>query len=237
MEWAVELAMETSRVKSVVRNQAEAKLNQLEHDEPAETTTTSCNRYSRSYEESQAGAGAGMNKISWSANCWMTSAVTSSFSRSYSDQQEDSADEKRCARYGMSCDDINLDVITISSWLSADEAKRKRRCDVTQESAGSLHSDARGSDVVEEIISRKLQCIQQMLFGDSKTIRKQQQHPVESLFESAVAIYSVVSYSVQSQEIQAQRIDEVARRTSRSDGSAAKQLTTYEEISKLDVNC
>ncbi|KZV30514.1 hypothetical protein F511_26842 [Dorcoceras hygrometricum] len=34
---AVELAMETSRVKSVVRNQAEAKLNQLEHDEPAET--------------------------------------------------------------------------------------------------------------------------------------------------------------------------------------------------------
>ncbi|KZV43426.1 hypothetical protein F511_30380 [Dorcoceras hygrometricum] len=27
---------------------------------------------------------------------------------------EDSADEKRCARYGMSCDDISLDVITIS---------------------------------------------------------------------------------------------------------------------------
>ncbi|KZV25893.1 hypothetical protein F511_30732 [Dorcoceras hygrometricum] len=37
MEWAAGLAMETSRVKSVVRNQAEAKLNQLEHDEPAET--------------------------------------------------------------------------------------------------------------------------------------------------------------------------------------------------------
>ncbi|KZV18392.1 nudix hydrolase 9 [Dorcoceras hygrometricum] len=29
--------METSRVRSVVRNQVEAKLNQLEHDEPAET--------------------------------------------------------------------------------------------------------------------------------------------------------------------------------------------------------
>ncbi|KZV15500.1 cysteine protease [Dorcoceras hygrometricum] len=39
---------------------------------------------------------------------------------SYSDQQEESADEKRCARYGMSCDDISLDVITISRWLSAD---------------------------------------------------------------------------------------------------------------------
>ncbi|KZV28168.1 ruvB-like protein 1 [Dorcoceras hygrometricum] len=42
MESAVELAMETSRVDLVVRNQAEAKLNQLEHVEPAETTTTSC---------------------------------------------------------------------------------------------------------------------------------------------------------------------------------------------------
>ncbi|KZV51128.1 hypothetical protein F511_43744 [Dorcoceras hygrometricum] len=37
IESAVELAMETSRVKSVIRNQAEAELNQLEHDEPAET--------------------------------------------------------------------------------------------------------------------------------------------------------------------------------------------------------
>ncbi|KZV44293.1 hypothetical protein F511_42471 [Dorcoceras hygrometricum] len=48
--------------------------------------------------------------------------------------------------------------------------------------------------------------------------------------ESAVA-----SYSVQSQEIQAQRIKEEAKRSSRSDKSAAKQLTTY--LSKLDVNC
>ncbi|KZV54051.1 hypothetical protein F511_38625 [Dorcoceras hygrometricum] len=37
MEWAAGLAMETSKVESAVRNQAEAKLNQLEHDEPAET--------------------------------------------------------------------------------------------------------------------------------------------------------------------------------------------------------
>ncbi|KZV58092.1 transcription factor DIVARICATA-like [Dorcoceras hygrometricum] len=32
---------------------------------------------------------------------------------------------RRGARYGMSCDDISLDVITISRWLSADEAKRE----------------------------------------------------------------------------------------------------------------
>ncbi|KZV19215.1 hypothetical protein F511_09956 [Dorcoceras hygrometricum] len=37
MESADEFAMETSRVDSDVRNQAMAKLNQLEHDEPAET--------------------------------------------------------------------------------------------------------------------------------------------------------------------------------------------------------
>ncbi|KZV26239.1 hypothetical protein F511_42918 [Dorcoceras hygrometricum] len=48
---------------------------------------------------------------------------------------------------------------------------------------------------------------------------------------------SVASYSVQSQEIQAQRIEEVAKRSSRGDKSAAKQLTTYEELSKLNVNC
>ncbi|KZV28500.1 hypothetical protein F511_15580 [Dorcoceras hygrometricum] len=37
---------------------------------------------------------------------------------------------RRCARYGISCDDISLDVITISRKRSADEEKRKRRCDV-----------------------------------------------------------------------------------------------------------
>ncbi|KZV25351.1 hypothetical protein F511_22845 [Dorcoceras hygrometricum] len=44
MESAVELAMETSKVESAVRNQARAKLNQLKHDEPTETMTTSCKR-------------------------------------------------------------------------------------------------------------------------------------------------------------------------------------------------
>ncbi|KZV32640.1 hypothetical protein F511_14764 [Dorcoceras hygrometricum] len=67
--------------------------------------------------------------------------------------------------------------------------------------------------------------------------RKQQQHPVESLFESADAIYSVASYSVQSQEIQAQRIEEVAKCSSRGDKSAAKQLTIYESwMSTAELN-
>ncbi|KZV37955.1 trehalose-6-phosphate phosphatase family protein [Dorcoceras hygrometricum] len=60
MESAAGLAMETSKVESAVRNQAEAKLNQLEHNKPAETMTTSCNKEKR--------------------KSWMTSAVTSSIS-------------------------------------------------------------------------------------------------------------------------------------------------------------
>ncbi|KZV07095.1 hypothetical protein F511_45425 [Dorcoceras hygrometricum] len=45
IESAVGLAMETSKVESAVRNQAKAKLNQLEHGEPAGTMSTSCKRY------------------------------------------------------------------------------------------------------------------------------------------------------------------------------------------------
>ncbi|KZT75479.1 hypothetical protein F511_47496 [Dorcoceras hygrometricum] len=78
----------------------------------------------------------------------MTSAVTSSSAASYSIQQEDSADEKRCARYGMSCDDISLDVITISSWLSADEEKRKRRSDVVLRFSRWISAD----DVIGDVI-------------------------------------------------------------------------------------
>ncbi|KZV21099.1 heavy metal cation transport atpase [Dorcoceras hygrometricum] len=33
---------------------------------------------------------------------------------------------RRGAKFGLSCDDISLDVITISRWISADEAKRKK---------------------------------------------------------------------------------------------------------------
>ncbi|KZV26301.1 hypothetical protein F511_40641 [Dorcoceras hygrometricum] len=56
----------------------------------------------------------------------MTSAVTSSSSRSYSVQQIEYQQMRRGAKYEMSCDDISFDVITISRWISADEAKRKK---------------------------------------------------------------------------------------------------------------
>ncbi|KZV50960.1 hypothetical protein F511_19881 [Dorcoceras hygrometricum] len=69
------------------------------------------------------------------------------------------------------------------------------------------------------------------------TRRKQQQHPVESLFEPAVAIYPVASFSVIVYPVDLSTKISAEDEFSRSDKSAAKQLTIYEELSKLDVNC
>ncbi|KZV28624.1 nonribosomal peptide synthetase 3-like [Dorcoceras hygrometricum] len=52
-------------------------------------------------------------------------------------------------------------------------------------------------------------------------------------------IRAVASYSVQSQDFQAQRNEEVAKRSSRNDKAAAKQLTIYERwmpIAELNSN-
>ncbi|KZV41539.1 heat shock protein binding protein [Dorcoceras hygrometricum] len=116
-------------------------------------------------------------------------------------------------RAGDSADEIVLMMSSVTSSYSADGLRKQ-----SQESAGSLHPDARRSDVVEEISSRKLQCNQQMLFGDSdsKTIRELQ-YPVARNPDA--------------------RIEEGAKRSSRSDKSAAKQLTIYESwMSTAELN-
>ncbi|KZV47492.1 hypothetical protein F511_33283 [Dorcoceras hygrometricum] len=119
MESAAGLAMETSKVESAVRNQAEAKLNQLEHIAIQEAKK----RIAR-----------------WSWN--------------EEDQHEAIVNQqlRRCARYGISCDDISLDVITISNSLYIQTQER--------------------SDVVEKEIQSQATVHQQILFGDSdsKTI-------------------------------------------------------------------
>ncbi|KZV34257.1 hypothetical protein F511_21742 [Dorcoceras hygrometricum] len=152
---------------------------------------------------------------------------------SYSDQQEDSADEKRCARYDMSCDDISLDVITISSWLSADEAKRERRSDVVLRFSRWISAD----DVISDRFALALK-IQQILFAMRKFSRDfSQEKPAGSNSMQSRAIIYQLLLRIQSQEFQAQRIEEVEKRSSRCVESAAKQLTTYEELSKMNVNC
>ncbi|KZV28789.1 hypothetical protein F511_22144 [Dorcoceras hygrometricum] len=95
-ESAVELAMETSRVDSVVCNQAMAKSPFKKLDEERDDEDQLELELER---RSSAGATVISRKI----------------------QQM-----RRGAKFGMSCDDISLDVIIISRWISADDAKRKR---------------------------------------------------------------------------------------------------------------
>ncbi|KZT76478.1 hypothetical protein F511_46498 [Dorcoceras hygrometricum] len=81
--------------------------------------------------------------------------------------------------------------------------------------------------------------IQQMLFAMRKFSRDfSQEKPAGSnSIQSRSIIYQLL-LRIQSQEIQAQRIEESAEAfSSRRKEQAAKQLTTYEEISKMDVNC
>ncbi|KZV51638.1 hypothetical protein F511_25011 [Dorcoceras hygrometricum] len=175
-----------------------------------------------------------------------------------------------------SADGLALMTSSVTSSYSADGLRYQ-----SQESAGSLHPDARGSDVVKEISSRKLlftsrcyleiaiakRCrlhklirqrfaltlkIQQEYFaliisavasyrGTScnAKISRRKQHSIQSksLYESAVANQLVASFASSRHRFPDARKEEVAKRSSRSDKPAAKQLTIYEELSKLDVNC
>ncbi|KZV40567.1 Flavin monooxygenase-like domain containing protein [Dorcoceras hygrometricum] len=132
MESAAGLAMETSKAESAVRNQAEAKLKQLEHTV-------------------------------------MTSAVMSSQSAVGNQQMKKAAG-------ALSVDDISSDVIiqqeatVISRKLSADEKRSER-----DEATSWFESRIRKRN-------QQVACT---------TRRKQQQHPVVSYNESAVAIYPV----------------------------------------------
>ncbi|KZV34369.1 hypothetical protein F511_19318 [Dorcoceras hygrometricum] len=104
----------------------------------------------------------------------MTSAVTSSFSRNYSDQQMKIQQMRRGARFGMSCDDISLDVITISRRSEAQKLKRRRvenqqLKQSTREEATSYGDSADGLMLMTSSMTSssrknqqqtKLQCIQ-----------------------------------------------------------------------------
>ncbi|KZV40760.1 hypothetical protein F511_30323 [Dorcoceras hygrometricum] len=101
-------------------------------------------RYSRSKEESQAGAGT-MKK---SAGALSVDDISS--------------DVIRELQWNRISRELQPAVEAISRWISVDDVignviiSADGLRDQSQESAGSLHPDARGSDVVEEISSRKL---------------------------------------------------------------------------------
>ncbi|KZV23366.1 hypothetical protein F511_35185 [Dorcoceras hygrometricum] len=138
-------------------------------------------------------------------------------------------------RAGESADGLALMTSSVTSSYSADGLREQSQ--ESADSAGRLCVDNQSQDPVASY---------------SGSRRKQQQHPVESLYELAVAmntvasfVYPVASFGIQTQEKKKQakcrnstsRGKSRRKIYSRSDKSAAKQLTTYEELSKLDVNC
>ncbi|KZV25253.1 hypothetical protein F511_29665 [Dorcoceras hygrometricum] len=149
-------------------------------------------------------------------------------------------------RAGESADVLVLMTSSVTSSYSAGslyiqtQEKRRRRGGVSAESYCSSAdaigvSDCKTMKTLRCYISRRSYNVQSrrkdiQTQEDSDAIDEpdaSKQHPVESLFESAVAIYSVASYSVQSQDSQAQRIEEFSRSAKQQskNKSAAKQLT------------
>ncbi|KZV34141.1 hypothetical protein F511_19231 [Dorcoceras hygrometricum] len=169
METAAGLAMETSRVKSVVRNQAEAKLNQLEYNMESAVMTSALmsSQSAVGYQQMKRG------ERDEATSCW------------------------RISRW-IRVDDVIGNVIIFSRWFERVVARISR-------TAFFLALKIQQEDFAL-ITSRKNQSQDtswKHMFNTSWTTRrKQQQHPVESLLESAVAIYPVASYSGSSRELQ-----------------------------------
>ncbi|KZV19926.1 hypothetical protein F511_16005 [Dorcoceras hygrometricum] len=141
---------------------------------------------------------------------------------------------RRCTRYRISCDDISSNVITFSSWLSADENRnekmKRRRAEESADGLALMTTSVTSSQSAD---------------GLGPAVARYQQtqataHPVVSYFVPAVAIHPVASFvhlvaklKYQTQSIQSTKIsaeDEFRR----CDKPAAKQLTIYEELSKLE---
>ncbi|KZV31143.1 hypothetical protein F511_24589 [Dorcoceras hygrometricum] len=158
-----------------------------------------------------------------------------------------SRSKKKKKNHGLVVDDVIGDVIQTqesAGSLHPDESeKRRRRGDpVASYSAFSrcYRRSYSGSNRNAKISSRNVLSIQSQedsgeAFG--------QPDASNSSIQSRAYLYQLLLY-IFSRELQClvarfpnARKEEVAKRSSRSDGSAAKQLTTYEEISKLDFNC
>ncbi|KZV15551.1 putative inactive poly [Dorcoceras hygrometricum] len=109
-------------------------------------------------------------------------------------------------RAGDSADGLVLMTSSVTSSCSADGLSEQ-----SQESAGSLHSDARGSEVVEAISSRKLQCNQQMLFGEAIAKRCRLHKLIRQRFALALKIqqedFALIFQQSKLQWIQSQRKD------------------------------
>ncbi|KZV49333.1 hypothetical protein F511_22672 [Dorcoceras hygrometricum] len=161
----------------------------------------------------------------------MTSAVTSSFSR---ELQLEIQQMRRGAKFGLSCDDISLDVITISRWIQQMmlSAKEKRRRVLNQQMKQSVseeatsYGDSAGGLEVDDVIGDVIQS--QESAADEATVHPVATQSIQSQ-EDPVASNS----SIQSQEDSGEAFDDpVASNSSiqsRSVKSVAKQLTICEK--------
>ncbi|KZV45910.1 dnaJsubfamily B member 4-like [Dorcoceras hygrometricum] len=127
-------------------------------------------------------------------------------------------------RAGDSADELVLMTSSVTSSYSADGLR-----DQSQESAGSLHPDAR-----EEATSRSYS-------GSSRKMKYQTQATAASSRRAYMNQLLLINQS-QALHIQSTWFPGAKKRRSSKaqqlkNESAAKQLTTYEELSKLDVNC
>ncbi|KZV20910.1 hypothetical protein F511_14924 [Dorcoceras hygrometricum] len=239
MESAVELAMETSRVDSVVSEELKCEANQLDHVivklageskkkkkirviSTADESVSSRKDISTSLFKKK-------KKRRWSWNEEVQQEATVGYQQ-----------KRRGARYVMSCDDISLDVITISSWLSADEAKRERRSDVVLRFSRWISVDDVIGDKLQRPVATQRHPVAMCLSiqtqedsGEAFDVSDASNSSIQSksLFESAVANQPVTSFAIFSRlGSQAQRIEEGAKRSSRCVKSVAKQ-------SKIKAGC
>ncbi|KZV07136.1 hypothetical protein F511_45382 [Dorcoceras hygrometricum] len=131
---------------------------------------------------------------------------------------------RRGACYGMSCDDISLDVITISRWLEiAQKTMRRRTGDQQKKRSAKLK---RRRIEIQQMDSAGSYSAISRCYWSAKIQQVETVLPVENLFVSAVATLPVVVKS--SRKIQSQ--DSVAR-FSRSAREAVVDLNQQERSS------
>ncbi|KZV28695.1 hypothetical protein F511_18441 [Dorcoceras hygrometricum] len=139
-----------------------------------------------------------------------------------------------------SADVLELMTSSVTSSYSADGLREQSQ--ESADSAGRLCVDIQKSQDTSW---------KHMFYTSWTTRRKQQQLPVESLYEPAVAMnrvasfaypvasstHPVASFGSRRKKRRSSEAWKTDVRSSRSDEPAEKQLTIYEELSKLDVNC
>ncbi|KZV32686.1 hypothetical protein F511_26699 [Dorcoceras hygrometricum] len=165
-------------------------------------------------------------------------------------ERREVADEKSCARFGMSCDDISLDKSSFSRKLSADEEKSERAEATSRELQRNqqmllelaIAKRCRLHKLIRQRFAVALK-IQQEDFALMFNQQAQRNQQVATALPVVVKSSRLKRRSRRSEEMQpvarfSRKIQQKRKiSSSRLESAGAKQLTTYEELRELDVNC